>query len=106
MVRGERRKRWESVSLSLKNQERAFYEVVLSSDGIMLQSDIVSALPVSMSTVSRMLEPHENRGLVERRRGAWKPFSCPNRMVSAFRTGAYAYNESDSWRHTAMTATE
>ncbi len=68
MVLGERRKRWESVSLSLKDQERAVYEVILSSDGIMLQSDIVSALPFSKSTVSRVLDLLESKGLVERRR--------------------------------------
>ena len=67
MVRGERRKRWESVSLSFPGQERAVYEVVLSSDRIVLRATSSPPFP-SMSTVSRMLEPLENRGLVERRR--------------------------------------
>ena len=64
----ERRKSWESIARTLNDQERTIYELVLGSDGIMLQSDIVSATSLSKSTVSRALDLLESKGLLEKRR--------------------------------------
>ncbi|HPR41792.1 MAG TPA: MarR family transcriptional regulator [Candidatus Methanofastidiosa archaeon] len=68
MVLEERKRSWESIALSLGEQEAMIYDLLISSDGIILQSDIVSALNISKSTVSRILDLLESRGLVEKRR--------------------------------------
>ncbi len=64
----ERRKAWENVARTLGDQEKTIYELVLGSDGIMLQSDIVAGTSLSKSTVSRALDMLESKGLVEKRR--------------------------------------
>ncbi|HPR41790.1 MAG TPA: MarR family transcriptional regulator [Candidatus Methanofastidiosa archaeon] len=68
VVLNERKKNWENTALSLGGQEAMIYDLLISSDGIMLQSDIVSALNISKSTVSRILDLLESKGLVEKRR--------------------------------------
>lgn len=64
----ERKKSWGSIARTLSDQERLIYDLVLESEGIMLQSDIVSATSLSKSTVSRTLDMLESKGLVEKRR--------------------------------------
>jgi uncharacterized membrane protein len=64
----ERKKRWEETAKKLNDIERKIYEVVLESDGISPQSEIVEKVGLPKSNVSRALDLLESKGLVERKR--------------------------------------
>ena len=68
LVLDERKKRWEESSKKLNDNERRIYEVVLNSDGLASQSEIVEKTGLSKSNVSRALDLLESKGLVERKR--------------------------------------
>ena len=68
LVLEERRQSWERISRTLSDGERRIYEVVLSSDGIVPQSEIVERTGLSKSNVTRALDTLESKGLVERKR--------------------------------------
>ncbi|ODS39505.1 MAG: hypothetical protein A7315_10970 [Candidatus Altiarchaeales archaeon WOR_SM1_79] len=67
-ILNDRRKRWQEISKTLKNDEQMIYEMVINSDGIIEQSEIVEMTGFSKSNVSRILDLLESRGLVERKR--------------------------------------
>ena len=64
----ERRKRWEEVSKTLKDDERRVYEAILEAGGMINQSELPEKTGLSKTSVSRALDLLESRGLVERRR--------------------------------------
>ena len=68
LILEERKKRWNEISKRLKNTEQKVYEVILNSDGIAYQSEIVKKTELPKSNVSRALDLLESRGMVERRR--------------------------------------
>lgn len=64
----ERRKRWMEVSKILKDDERKVYEAILDAGGIINQSELPEKIGLSKTSISRILDLLESRGLVERRR--------------------------------------
>ena len=64
----ERKKRWNELSKTLKDDERKIYETILESDGIIEQSEIVEKTGLPKANVSRSLDLLESKGLAERRR--------------------------------------
>jgi uncharacterized membrane protein len=64
----ERKERWKEILKTLKDDERKIYKVIIDSDGIVNQSELVEKTGISKSSVSRALDLLESRGLVERRR--------------------------------------
>jgi Sugar-specific transcriptional regulator TrmB len=68
VVLGERRAKWAEISKTLKDEEVRVYQVVLDAGGIMNQGDIGRQVGLSKTTVSRVLDLLERRGLVEKRR--------------------------------------
>ena len=64
----ERKKRWNELSKTLKDDERKVYETILESDGIIEQSEIVEKTGLPKANVSRGLDLLESKGLAERRR--------------------------------------
>jgi DNA-binding transcriptional ArsR family regulator len=63
----ERRKVWDEVSGTLKDDEKKVYEVMIEA-GIVNQSELPEKTGLSKTAVSRCLDLLEGRGLVERRR--------------------------------------
>jgi hypothetical protein len=68
VVLSERRAKWVEISKTLKEEEVRVYQAVLDSGGIMNQGDIAKQVGLSKTTVSRVLDLLERRGLVEKRR--------------------------------------
>jgi uncharacterized membrane protein len=64
----ERKKRWNELSKTLKDDERKIYETILESEGIIEQSELVEKTGLPKSNVSRSLDLLESKGLAERRR--------------------------------------
>jgi uncharacterized membrane protein len=64
----ERRKKWEAVIPSLKEDQQLIYQSILDADGLIPQSDIVEKTGLSKSNVSRTLDILESMGLIEKRR--------------------------------------
>jgi len=67
MVLEERKKRWESIAKTLKEDEQKIYSAIIE-EGIIAQSEIVEKTGLPKSNVSRALYVLESRGLIERRR--------------------------------------
>ncbi|MGH9877145.1 MAG: helix-turn-helix transcriptional regulator [Nitrososphaera sp.] len=68
LVLGERKKRWEEVVKTLKNDEQKIYQAIIDSDGIVEQSKLTEMTGISKSNVSRALDLLESRGMIEKRR--------------------------------------
>ncbi len=68
MVLEERKRGWDELSKTLKDDERKIYETILESDGIIEQSEIVEKTGLPKANVSRSLDLLESKGLAERRR--------------------------------------
>lgn len=64
----ERKRRWNELSKTLKDDECKVYETILESDGIIEQSEIVEKTGLPKANVSRSLDLLESKGLAERRR--------------------------------------
>lgn len=64
----ERKRRWETVLPTLKEDQQLIYQTILDADGIIPQSDIVEKTGLSKSNVSRSLDMLESMGLIEKRR--------------------------------------
>jgi len=67
MVLEERKKRWESIAKTLKEDEQKIYTAIIE-EGIIAQSEIVEKTGLPKSNVSRALYMLESKGFVERRR--------------------------------------
>jgi uncharacterized membrane protein len=68
MVLEERKRGWNELSKTLKDDECKIYETILESDGIIEQSEIVDKTGLPKANVSRSLDLLESKGLAERRR--------------------------------------
>ncbi len=68
IVLDERKKEWEEVSKTLKDDEQKIYKAIIDSDGIVNQSDLTEKAELSKSNVSRSLDILESKGMVERKR--------------------------------------
>lgn len=68
LVLGERKKKWEHIEKTLKNDEQKIYKAIIESDGIINQSELVEKTEISKSSISRILDLLESKGLVEKRR--------------------------------------
>ena len=68
MVLTERKKRWEEIVKTLKDDEQKIYQAIIDSDGIIEQSKLVEVTGISKSNVSRSLDTLEIRGIAEKRR--------------------------------------
>ena len=68
LVLEERKKRWEQIVKTLKDDQQKIYKAIIDSDGIINQSELVEKTGISKSNVSRALDLLESRGLIERRR--------------------------------------
>lgn len=64
----EKKRVRETALKALKGDERKIYQLLIDSDGVMFQSEIVKESELPKSTVSLTLDRLEARGLVERRR--------------------------------------
>jgi len=64
----ERKRSWNELSKTLKDDERKIYETILESGGIIEQSEIVDKTGLPKANVSRSLDLLESKGLAERRR--------------------------------------
>jgi len=67
MVLEERKRRWESIVKTLKEDEQKIFTAIIE-EGIIAQSEIVEKTGLPKSNVSRALYALESRGLIERRR--------------------------------------
>jgi hypothetical protein len=67
-VKSQSAAQWKKATGSLKGDEKALYDLVASSDGVMFQSDLVEKSGLQKVKVSRVLDKLEARGFVERRR--------------------------------------
>ena len=63
----ERKKRWESIAKTLKEDEQKIYSAIIE-EGIIAQSKLVEKTGLSKSNVRRVLYVLESKGLIERRR--------------------------------------
>jgi len=63
----ERKKSWESIAKTLKEDEQKIYTAIIE-EGIIAQSELVEKTGLSKSNVSRALYVLESRGLIERKR--------------------------------------
>ena len=68
LVLEERKKRWEQIVKTLKEDQQKIYKAIIDSDGIINQSELVEKTGISKSNVSRALDLLESRGLIEKRR--------------------------------------
>jgi DNA-binding transcriptional ArsR family regulator len=68
VVLSERKAKWMELSKTLKDEEVRVYQAVLDAGGIMNQGDIGKQVGLSKTTVSRVLDLLERRGLIEKRR--------------------------------------
>jgi uncharacterized membrane protein len=68
MILEERKRRWDELSKTLKDDERKIYETILESGGFIEQSEIVEKTGLPKANVSRSLDLLESKGLAERRR--------------------------------------
>ena len=68
LVLKERKKRWEEIAKTLKEDERKIYQAIIETDGIIEQSELPEKTGLSKASVSRALDLLESKGLVERRR--------------------------------------
>lgn len=64
----QKRTQWQGISKTLKEDEVKIYQVILDAGGLMNQGDIGDKVGLSKTTVSRILDLLESRGLVEKRR--------------------------------------
>lgn len=64
----ERKKKWDEIAKTLKEDEAKIYKAIIESDGIITQSELVEKTGLSKASVSRALDLLESKGLVERRR--------------------------------------
>ncbi len=64
----ERKRKWEHTIKTLKEDEQKIYKVIIDSDGIINQSEILEKTHISKSNISRSLDLLESKGLVEKRR--------------------------------------
>lgn len=64
----ERKRRWETILPTLKEDQQLIYQTILDADGLIPQSDIVEKTQLSKSNVSRTLDILESMGLIEKRR--------------------------------------
>jgi len=64
----ERKRKWETVLPTLKEDQQLIYQTILDAEGIIPQSDIVEKTGLSKSNVSRSLDMLESMGLIEKRR--------------------------------------
>lgn len=64
----DRKRRWETVLPTLKEDQQLIYQTILDAEGIIPQSDIVEKTGLSKSNVSRSLDILESMGLIEKRR--------------------------------------
>jgi uncharacterized membrane protein len=67
IVLEERKKRWESIAKTLKEDEQKIFTAIIE-EGIIAQSEIVEKTGLPKSNVSRALYTLESKGLIERRR--------------------------------------
>jgi len=67
MVLEERKRQWESIAKTLKDDEQKIYTAIIE-EGVIAQSEIVEKTGLPKSNVSRALYVLESRGLIERRR--------------------------------------
>jgi len=68
IVLEDRKKRWEEIARTLKEDEAKIYKIILEAGGMIQQSELVEKTGMSKATVSRTLDLLESKGLVERRR--------------------------------------
>jgi len=68
LILEERKKRWEQIVKTLKDDQQKIYKAIIDSDGIIEQSKLSEKTRISKSNVSRALDLLESKGLVERRR--------------------------------------
>jgi DNA-binding transcriptional ArsR family regulator len=68
VVLSERRAKWMEVSKTLKDEEVRVYQAVLDAGGVLNQGEIGEQVGLSKTTVSRVLDLLERRGLIEKRR--------------------------------------
>ena len=67
IVLEERKKHWEAVAKTLKDDEQKIYQAIIDK-GIIAQSQIVEKTGLPKSNVSRVLYVLESKGLIERKR--------------------------------------
>jgi len=68
LVLEERKKKWEEIAKTLKEDEQKIYQAIIEAGGIIEQSELPEKTGISKASVSRTLDLLESKGLVERRR--------------------------------------
>ena len=68
LVLEERKRKWEEIIKTLKNDEQEIYKTLIDFDGIIQQSELAEKTGISKSNISRALDLLESKGLVEKRR--------------------------------------
>ena len=68
LVLEERKRRWEEIAKTLKEDERKVYQAIIEAGGIIEQSELPEKTGLSKASVSRALDLLESKGLVERKR--------------------------------------
>jgi uncharacterized membrane protein len=64
----ERKAAWTESAKALKDGERAIYNAIIESEGMINQSELAGRLRISKAEISRTLDMLEIKSLVERRR--------------------------------------
>ena len=64
----EKSKRIKNILKTIKGEEKKIYGLIESSDGVILQSDLIQETGYSKVKVSRILDKLEGKGIVERKR--------------------------------------
>lgn len=68
LILEERKKMWEEIAKTLKEDEQKIYRAIIEAGGIIEQSKLPEKTGLSKSSVSRALDLLESKGLVERKR--------------------------------------
>ncbi|MFQ6020644.1 MAG: helix-turn-helix transcriptional regulator [Candidatus Aenigmatarchaeota archaeon] len=59
---------WKKYLKGLEDNEKKIYKIIMNSDGVILQSDLVKNTGFSKVKVTRILDKLEAKGLLERKR--------------------------------------
>ncbi|ODS39809.1 hypothetical protein BEH94_01515 [Candidatus Altiarchaeales archaeon WOR_SM1_SCG] len=59
---------WEKIIKTLEGDEKMIYQKILSEEGIMYQSELVTSTGFAKAKVTRCLDALEHKGLLERKR--------------------------------------
>lgn len=76
LVLEERKKRWEEIAKTLKEDERKIYQAIIEAGGIIEQSELPEKTGISKASVSRALDLLESKGWLRGEGEGWEILFC------------------------------